>query len=87
MSIEKAKGLVTKSMTSHGIVYSVPDLHKALEDWEPSLGYINLAHRIWDATGNKHMRDEDRIADRLIQKLRKEGLIRHLGRGVWEWAQ
>lgn len=78
-----------KPMRSGDVVVPPEVLPAAFLRWDPARGYMRLAYLLeQEAAGCGVVNAEwDRIADRMIQKARKAGVIR-LGAGrKWEWAQ
>lgn len=78
-----------KPMRSKGVIVPAEVLAAAWGKWSPQLGYGRLGGLICQEFKGAGYPDPDwwRIADRMIQKARKAGVIR-LGAGrVWGWVE
>ena len=80
-----APALFTKPIESRGCHVSVAAQHAALRAWIPARGYNNLAVRLEASNNRLQGPDYHRVADRMIQKLRKAGLIK-LDKRSWSWT-
>lgn len=80
-----APALFTKPIESQACHVSVAAQHAALRAWNPARGYNNLAVRLEAANHGLVGPEYHRVADRMIQKLRKAGLIK-LDKRSWSWV-
>lgn len=79
--------LFVKPMQSGKREVAATFLREAVQKWDPFQGYTHLAAQVERALGRAAEGVEcDRIADRMIQKMRKAGVIVHLGKGRWRWS-
>jgi hypothetical protein len=62
---------------------------RALKKWGPRRGYISLGFIIDDQSdvACPETRDVFRVADRIIQRLRKAGYLRLGPKRKWEWVE
>lgn len=82
------KTLFDKPMRSGIRSVDPAHLQEALARWHPHRGYSSLASWLRYLLGDEARQINcHRIADRMIQKMRKAGVIRHLGGGKWEWVE
>lgn len=81
-----APAMFTKPIESQACHVSVAAQHAALRAWNPIRGYSNLAGRLEAANNRLQGPDYHRVADRMIQKLRKAGLIK-LNKRSWSWYE
>lgn len=85
--IKEAKGLFTKPIESRGCHVSLFAQHIGIDMWTPERGYVNLAAAL--EGGNRMLKgpEYDRVADRMIQKMRKAGLIEPVRGKGWRWTE
>lgn len=76
-------------MRSGDVVVPAEALTAAWRRWEPARGYMSLGIFVRDEGAERgvHCIEWDRIADRMIQKARKAGVIRLDAGRKWEWAE
>ena len=85
--MSNVNNLFVKPMRSGKREVPATFLREAVQKWNPARGYSSLAAHIERALGDGAKGVEcDRIADRMVQKMRKAGVIEHLGGGKWKWA-
>lgn len=83
---EIASYLFTKNMKSNMRTVMAGALQSAVMRWNPAHGYMSLAEEVRRADGDQRVVEYDRIADRMVQKMRIAGVIVHQGGGKWAWA-
>jgi hypothetical protein len=86
----RAKALFTKPIESNACHVSVFAQHIAIQLWSPEDGHLNLAAALDGGNGLLEGPDYYRVADRMIQNMRKAGLIAfdRVGRKTqWHWKE
>ena len=79
-----------KDMRYLGTKVTADQVAEAFAVWDCTKGYTHLAAKLMDVLDFWEVRyqrgDVFRIADGMLQRARKAGIIRHVGGGKWEWT-
>lgn len=79
--------LIWKDMRCSRTKITADQAAEAFAVWDCTKGYANLTEQLLQILGYSPQNDDIlRIADKMLQKARKAGVIRHIGGGKWEWT-